>query len=106
MGVSYIPVAKVGEIAPGAWRRVDMGGRNVIVRNVDGSYLAHAAECPHEAADLGDDGDVTGTALRCNGHNYEYDLQSGTCIAPADGPALAVLPVDEHDGEVCIRLEW
>ena len=32
MGVSYIPVARVGELAAGAMKEVDLGGRQVFWR--------------------------------------------------------------------------
>jgi len=27
-------------------------------------------------------------------------------VAPPGGPALAVLPLEEHEGKLCVRLEW
>ena len=30
MGISYIPVAKLGEVAAGAMKEVDLGGRQVL----------------------------------------------------------------------------
>lgn len=106
MGVSYVPVARPDEIAPGAIKEVDMGGRRLLLANVDGAYYAYAGDCPHEGADLAVDGRIEGTLIHCDGHNYCYDLASGACVAPAGGPTLAVLPVEERDGELCIRFEW
>ena len=37
MGVTYIPIARVGELAPGAMKEVDLGGRQVLVALVEGS---------------------------------------------------------------------
>src|SRR5438034_1322958 len=52
MGVSDIPVARSGELAPGAMKEVDLGGREVLLANLDDSYFAFSSQCPHEAADL------------------------------------------------------
>lgn len=105
MGISYIPVARVGELAPGAMKEVDLGGRQVLLALVEGEYFAFARHCPHEQADL-KTGTLEGASVRCNNHNYSFDLRTGTCVLPQGGPPLTVLPVEERGVEVCIRLEW
>ena len=52
MGVTYIPVARVGELAAGAMKEVDLGGRQVLLAFVEGKYFAFSRQCPHEEADL------------------------------------------------------
>jgi 3-phenylpropionate/trans-cinnamate dioxygenase ferredoxin subunit len=107
MGVSFIPVALAGELAPGSMKEVDLGGRPVLVTFVDGRYFAFAKECPHEGADLKIGGQLlAGAKVRCSNHSYCFDLQSGACLVPQGGPPLTVLPVEERGEEVCIRLEW
>jgi len=83
----------------------DLGGRRVLVANVDGQYFAFSSQCPHEATEL-DTGELIGTRIRCEAHNYWYDLHSGECVLPKGGPTLGVLPIEERDGEICVRLEW
>ncbi len=105
MGVAYIPVARVGELAPGARKRADLGGRAVLVANIDGEYFVFGSQCPHESAEL-ELADIDGTTLRCDGHNYCFDLRTGQCVAPEHGPPLAVLRVEQRDDEICVKLEW
>ena len=105
MGVAYIPVAKVGELGEGARKCVDLGGRRVIVANLGGELFVFGAECPHEHAEL-ELADIVGTELRCDGHSYRYDLRTGACVMPEGEAPLPVLPVEERDGDVCVRLEW
>jgi len=105
MGISYIPVARVGEVAAGAMKEVDLGGRQVLVANVEGKYFAFSRQCPHEDADL-KTGTLDGAKVRCNNHNYCFDLKTGECVMPRGGPSLTVLPAEERGEEVCIRLEW
>jgi 3-phenylpropionate/trans-cinnamate dioxygenase ferredoxin subunit len=107
MGVSYIPVARIGEIPAGALKEVDLGGRQVLLAFVEGKYHAFARHCPHEEADLKEAGQLLdGTQLRCNNHSYCFDLKTGDCTLPKGGPSLTVLPTEERGEEVCIRLEW
>jgi 3-phenylpropionate/trans-cinnamate dioxygenase ferredoxin subunit len=107
MGVSYIPVARAGELGAGAMKEVDLGGRAVLVTSVEGRYFAFTKECPHEGADLSTGGQLLeGSKIRCNNHSYCFDLQTGACLVPQGGAPLTVLPVEERDGEICIKLEW
>ena len=109
MGVSYIPVARFGELTPGAMKEVYLGVRQVLLAVAEGKYFAFARQCPHEEADLKEAGqlfNVNGTQIRCNNHSYCFDLQSGECTLPKGGAPLTVLPAEERGEEVCIRLEW
>ena len=101
----YMPVARVGELARGERKSVDLGGRRVLVANVAGEHFVFASQCPHEATDL-DTADLVGTRLRCQAHSYWFELRTGECIMPRDGPPLAVLPVEQRDDEICVRFEW
>jgi nitrite reductase/ring-hydroxylating ferredoxin subunit len=107
MGVSYIPVARVGELSSGAMKEVDLGGRQILVAFVEGSYFAFSRQCPHEEADLKEAGQfLSGRQIRCNNHSYCFDLQTGECSLPKGGAPLTVLPTEECGEEICIRLEW
>ena len=105
MGITYFPIAQPGEIAEGEMKAVDLGGREILVTVIEGQHVAFARQCPHEGTNL-DNAELDGSQLRCEGHSYYFDLHSGQCVAPAGGPVLAVLPVEQHDGQLCVRLEW
>lgn len=107
MGISYIPVARVGELTPGAMKEVDLGGRQVLLALVEGKYFCFSRQCPHEEADLKEAGQfLAGGQIRCNNHSYCFDLNSGECSLPKGGAPLTVLPTEERGEEVCVRLEW
>ena len=107
MGITYIPVARVDELTSGAMKEVDLGGRQVLVALVEGSYYTFSRQCPHEEADLKVAGQfLAGGQLRCNNHSYCFDLKSGECNLPKGGAPLTVLPTEERGEEICIRLEW
>lgn len=105
MGVAYFAVARVGELAPGAMKAVEMGGRRLVIAHVGGEYFAFARECPHEAADLSL-GELEGSRVRCRNHGYCFDLRTGSCELPPGGPPLTTLPVERRGDEICLRLEW
>lgn len=105
MGVTYIPVAHSGELQPGERKAVDLNGRPMVLARIDGDYFAFSRQCPHEHADL-INGPIVAGKVRCNNHGYCFDLQTGDCVLPEGESGLTVLPVEERDGEVCVRIDW
>jgi UDP-MurNAc hydroxylase len=47
---------------------------------VDGRPLQISRYCPHAGEDLSETGVVVDGVLRCLGHNFEFDLQTGECV--------------------------
>jgi nitrite reductase/ring-hydroxylating ferredoxin subunit len=105
MGVAYLPVAKLAELVPGVMHPVDLNGRQLLVTSLDGQYFAFSRQCPHEGVDLAV-GDLSNCRIRCTNHNYVFDLQTGACLIPSNGPPLTMLPAEPQGEDLCIRLEW
>jgi UDP-MurNAc hydroxylase len=55
----------------------DVGAR-IVVESQHGGYELNRY-CPHAGEDLGENGVVVGRSIRCLGHNYEFDLETGEC---------------------------
>lgn len=105
MGIAYVPVAQPGELAPGDRKLVDFGERQLLVANLNGEYVAFARLCPHAATEL-DDADIDEARLTCPGHGWVFDLRSGRCLLPDGAAYLGVLPIEERDDGICVKLEW
>jgi nitrite reductase/ring-hydroxylating ferredoxin subunit len=64
----------------------------IVVQSDHGGYELNRY-CPHAGEDLGENGVVDGRVIRCLGHNYEFDLETGACVngrcAPLSTRALA-----------------
>jgi 3-phenylpropionate/trans-cinnamate dioxygenase ferredoxin subunit len=105
MGVNYIPVARAGEIADGKMKPIEIGGRTLLLAHVDGRYFAFSRDCPHEFADL-QHGALEKSRIVCNNHGYCFDLASGECVLPQNGPRLTTLPVEVRGEDICIKIEW
>jgi nitrite reductase/ring-hydroxylating ferredoxin subunit len=85
-------VAAVGEIEPGGRKLVHLGGRAVVVFNLDGEFFALGDRCPHKGGSLSQ-GKLTGLVessqpgeycysrrgeiLRCPWHSWEFDVRTG-----------------------------
>lgn len=85
-------VAKIGEIAEGGRKIVELNGRSVGVFHVNGAYYALRNRCPHQGGNLCEgplSGFVTakvpgqyeysrkGEILRCPWHGWEFDVTTG-----------------------------
>jgi 3-phenylpropionate/trans-cinnamate dioxygenase ferredoxin subunit len=105
------------ELEPGEVRRAEVGGVGVaVVRLPDGSFRAMRDLCAHEGARLtegwliprmvADDVDspeAEGVVLRCPWHGYEFDLDSGRCIADPGRVRARPYPVTVEDGRVVVE---
>ena len=65
----WITVAKVGEIAPGGHRVVDVDGVYIAVFNIGGEHYAIEDVCTHDGGELAG-GIVDGDEIECMRHGY------------------------------------
>jgi 3-phenylpropionate/trans-cinnamate dioxygenase ferredoxin component len=100
--VNWVPVAPTSELAPGAYRVVDVDGTQVAVFNVGGEFYAVEDICSHDGATL------TGLPLEgeevvCPRHGARFNVKTGAVLcAPAYEP-IASFPVQVVDGVVQVR---
>jgi nitrite reductase/ring-hydroxylating ferredoxin subunit len=107
-------VASVGEIPPGARKRVTVRGRGIAIFNVHGTFYGLFDRCPHQGGRLSD-GLVTGLAdatepgrpictrqgeiLRCPWHGWEFDIRTGHSVTDPDSIRTRAYPVDVAPGQ-------
>jgi nitrite reductase/ring-hydroxylating ferredoxin subunit len=98
-------VCKVGDVEPGAVKRVDLPGLPPLaVFNVAGSYFVTDDICTHGKASLSE-GYVDGDTVECPWHGGRFRIATGkpTCL-PAVEP-IQTYPVVVVGDEVCIARE-
>ncbi len=79
----FVKVAGAGEIAPGAGKAVDVGGRRIALFNIDGTFHAIDDTCTHRGGPLSE-GTVVGAEVTCPWHGAVFDVTSGAVLgAPA-----------------------
>ena len=84
-------VARATEIPSGEMKLVDLDGENVVVANVDGTFLAFGNTCTHVGGPL-EEGDLNGETVVCPWHASVFDITSGE---PLGGPAEESIPIYE-----------
>jgi nitrite reductase (NADH) small subunit len=75
----FVKVARRGEVADGAGKVVEAGGRKIALLNSGGNFYAIDNTCVHQGGPLGE-GDVYGTRVVCPWHGWEYDFTTGQSV--------------------------
>jgi nitrite reductase/ring-hydroxylating ferredoxin subunit len=70
------------ELAPGGMKAVELYGREIVICNVDGRFLAVDRRCGHMNAPL-ERGTLDGSILTCAFHCVQFDVTTGE---PLSGP--------------------
>ena len=73
------PIVPLAEMRPGTIKAFPVGGRRIVVANVDGDLRATDELCPHLAVPLSQ-GHIEGRCLTCVGHGSSFDVDSGAVI--------------------------
>lgn len=91
MAKEFTPVGSTGDISEGEMASFQIGGEDIAVANVDGTFHAFGDVCTHAQCRLSE-GDLDGTTVTCPCHGSQFDVTSGAVL---NGPAT--LPVGSYD---------
>ena len=111
-------VGAVEDFPAGEIRIVKIGSRSIGIVNNGEKLYAVLNVCPHELAPICEKAAITGTMmpsatgtveygmhnriLRCPWHGYEFDVDTGRCLADASSRVRAY-PVTVEDGIVVVE---
>jgi 3-phenylpropionate/trans-cinnamate dioxygenase ferredoxin component len=98
----WTDVAPEDEIAPGAWRSVDLDGTEVAVFNLDGAWYAIENVCTHDGGIL-TGGAIEGDVIICPRHGAQFSIRTGEVLAPPAYEDVPTFPVRVHGGIVQVR---
>lgn len=80
----FVKVCVQSEIAPGTAKKVEVGGTEIAVFNVDGNFHAIQGLCPHRAGPLSEGG-VEGGVVTCPWHGWQFRIADG--VSPVNPAA-------------------
>lgn len=90
---NFVRVAATSEIPAGQGKTVEVGGKQIAVFNLAGTFYAIDNTCKHRGGPLGE-GEVDGTNVICPWHGWTYNITSGECLDEPD------CHVDKYEVEV------
>lgn len=104
-GIRWLVAASTGELWEGDLLDVQLEGEVVmLVHLLDGPVKAFQGMCPHQEVPLADGSWNADTGrLLCRGHNWEFDLSSGTGVNPS-GCRLYEYPVRVVADEIVVGI--
>lgn len=98
----FVKVGRVGDLADGQAKVVQVDGQRIALFYVGGRYYALEAACPHEGGPLAD-GIIEGLRIICPWHGYDFHLKTGECGLDPDLRALTY-PVKVQDDDLLIEM--
>ena len=98
---TFVTACAESEIAPGTGKQLSVGGKDVAVFNVDGTFYAVDNTCPHRGGPLGE-GELEGCAVTCPWHAWTFDLKTGESLT--DDLKVAVFETKVEGGSVLVAL--
>ena len=81
MSDAFVKVGQTDDFPSGSMKKVNVGGVDVLVANVDGKMYAIANTCTHQGGPL-DEGELEGTIVTCPWHGGQFDVASGKVLEP------------------------
>ena len=98
---NFQTVARASEIAPGTMKLVNLGGKAVVIANVEGTFYAFGNKCTHVGGPLAE-GALEGNTVTCPWHATIFNIESGE---PLEGPGEDPIPIYQvrvESGEIQI----
>ena len=99
--MEYIRVADKAELPANKMIMVIVGGKQVLLANVDGSYYAIANKCNHLGGSLAK-GSLDGSIVTCPRHGAQFDVKTGQAIANAKIGFIKMSVKDEESYTVIV----
>ncbi len=99
--MEFVEVGSADTLGEGGKQAVEVGGKRVVVLQVEGKLYAMGAICTHERANL-DEGTLLGHELYCPLHFSCFDVRTGEAMAPPADRDAAVYAVKVEDGKLLV----
>ena len=101
MDAGYEPVADAEELKPGQMKKINVGGKRLLLANADGDLYAVDEMCSHEDYSLSL-GCIQDGKIKCSLHGSYFDLKTGRpALEPADEP-ICTYALRVADGKVWV----
>ena len=94
--MSFLEVAQVNEVPSGTMKSYSVGGKQILIANIDGKLYAIDDVCTHAGGDLSK-GKLEGKIVTCPRHGSKFDVTTGKCIS---GPKIGFFKVKAKDETV------
>ena len=104
----FVEVARVEDVPSGTVIVVEVGGHQLALANVEGSFFAVDNGCPHRGGSLGDGSINTQRsewALECPLHGSVFDVRTGEVLNPPAAVGVRTYAVEVDGGVVRVSVD-
>jgi nitrite reductase/ring-hydroxylating ferredoxin subunit len=99
----YFKVAESREIQAGTASRIEAGGKQIALFNIDGTVHAMDYACTHRGGPLSE-GILVGAEVTCPWRGAVFDVTTGEVISPLAPHRVAIYPVRIADDDVEVEI--
>ncbi len=99
--MTFVEIARAGELREGTMKCFDVAGRRILVANVAGRLFAVDDTCTHEEASLSS-GVLKGELVKCPLHNSRFNVRTGEVLEEPAEQGLRTYAVREEDGRILV----
>ena len=78
---TFHKVAEVKDLTPGTCNAIELGGQQIALFNIGGTFYAIGDACTHRGGSLAE-GKVEGTRVTCPLHGATFDVTTGKNLTP------------------------
>jgi len=90
----FVKIATADELPGGQAKTIEIGGKEIALFNVDGSFYAIENACTHVGGPLAE-GEIAGCEVTCPWHGAVFDVTTGQALGPP-----AAQPVNRYNVRV------
>jgi nitrite reductase/ring-hydroxylating ferredoxin subunit len=90
--MGFVKIASTSALTQGKMAGAELGGKHILVVNVEGKYYAIGNKCTHIGCSLSDGELKEGGVVRCPCHGSNFDVKTGKVLK---GPAKSPEPTFE-----------
>ena len=94
----------VAELPSGAMKQVTVGGQEVMLANVNGTFYALSNKCTHMGGPLAK-GSLDGFVVQCPLHGSRFDVRTGAVIRPPARSPERAFPVKIEGEDVLVKVD-
>ncbi len=100
---TFVKVARVGEVAPGAGKLVEVAGKQIALFHVEQKYYALDNTCTHAGGPLSE-GYIEGLEVACPFHGAHFNLATGQAVLPPATQDVACYAVRQQGDDIEIEV--
>ena len=101
---TFVKVAEVASIAADTAMVVQVGGCNIALFNVAGTFYAIDDVCSHEGGSLGE-GELAGEVVSCPWHCSQFSVKTGEGLGPPAAEHVRRFPVKIQGNDVLVEVD-